>query len=61
MDYLTYVKRAHALMDEALIDRDPGLARQAMSAAQSARARAATSSERTECADLIREAERILA
>lgn len=60
MDYITYVTQAHKLMDDAHEGRDRVLARRAMSAAQSARARASSAAERGECADLIREAERLL-
>ena len=62
-EYITYAKRAHAMMDLALAgDSAPHVyARLAMSAAQSARVRATSFGERKECADLIREAEEVLA
>lgn len=60
MSYVDYIKRAHSHMDAALVDGNRVYARLAMSAAQSARHRATSSVERAECADLIREAERIL-
>ena len=65
MDYITYVTTAHKRMDMALSAPIGSVtqrynARYAMSAAQSARARANSSGERAECAVLIREATAVL-
>ena len=65
MDYITCVTTAHKRMDMALSAPIGSVvqrynARYAMSAAQSARARANSAGERAECADLIHEAERVL-